>query len=427
MSTKGLRLLVFFAGTLGVAVGCAGVPPVPPTANTRPPGAVSPRVDDDDGWLFDRLTGRDSPAPRQNASSAVVQASAAVPVASPAVVPTAVPKPDDGPGFGLSDLEPKNIYKRVKEAAGYGPNEGVARELLKEGKLLFDEKKYSEAAGRFKSAAGRWPDSPLEEDALFMLAECSFFSDQYPKAQDAYDNLLKKYDNSRHLDVVVRRLFAIGRYWEQLHEGNPQWPIMPNLTNGSRPRFDTFGNALKAYEIVRMKDPTGPLADDSIMATANAYFRKGRFEDAALYYDILRKEYPRSEHQPQAHLLGLQSKLRVYQGANYDRTPLEEADEIAQQTLAQFPGELGPERTRVAQTRDDIVEQKAERDWAMARYYERKKHFGAARLYYQSIIDDYPLTQSAGRARARLKAISNEPDTPPNRFKWLTDVFPSEE
>ena len=59
---------------------------------------------------------------------------------------------------------------------------------------------------------------------------------------------------------------------------------------------------------MRMYDPTGPLADDSLMATAIAYFRRGQFENAALDFDQLRKEYPNSEHQKAAHISGTASQ-----------------------------------------------------------------------------------------------------------------------
>jgi hypothetical protein len=62
----------------------------------------------------------------------------------------------------------------------------------------------------------------------------------------------------------------------------------------------------------------------------------------------------------------------------------------------------------------------------MAQYYDNKREFGAARVYYQYIIRDYPLTPAAHKARARLDQIRNEPDRPPNHFKWLTDLFPAE-
>lgn len=395
---SGWSRMILVAGVLWSAAGCAGVPPAPVTANTRPPGDPS----------------------------GVVPASASEPLAAPPASGGADGSDDDS-GFEWSDLAPENLYKGAKKAMGLGPNEPLARSMLQEGRTLLEQKKYPEAAEKFKSAAGRWPDSVLEEDALFLQGESYFFSDRYPKAQDTYDNLLNKYDNSRHLDTTMKRLFSIGRYWEQLHGAHPHWPVTPNLTDKERPWFDTFGNALKAYETVRLKDPTGPLADDSIMATANAYFGKGRYEDAAYYYDLLRKEYPRSEHQLQAHLLGLQSKLRVYQGKLYDGTPLTEADEIAEQALIQFSHQLGEEQIRLAQTRDNIVEQKAQRDWAVAQYYDRKKQYAGARVNYQYIIDNYPLTETAHKARARMDQIRNEPDRPPNRFKLLTDLFSAED
>jgi len=83
------------------------------------------------------------------------------------------------------------------------------------------------------------------------------------------------------------------------------------------------------YEQIRLNDPTGSLADDSIMATANSHFVHGEWDDADYHYGLLRTEYPRSEYQYQAHLLGLRCKLLRYQGPGYDNSPLVEADELA--------------------------------------------------------------------------------------------------
>ena len=384
----------------------------------------------EDGRRFDSVTGEQAPP------SGVRPASAIEPVGSsqdPAAAVVILPSADEGPdfedensGFELSDLAPENAYKNLKAWAGYGPNEEVARALYREGEELYRQERYKEAARQFKAAAGRWPDSTLEEDALFMLGESLFFSDQYPKANDAYGALLKKYEYSRHLDTVVTRLFAIGRYWEELYAAEPHWPITMNLVDTSRPRFDAWGHAIKAYDLVRMYDPTGPLADDGIMATANAHFFKGNFEDAAYHYDLLRKEYPKSEHQIAAHVLGMKSKMSMYQGPMYDGTPLEDTGQIAEQTLMQFGGELGDKRDLVVQTKNRVVEDQATRDWTMAQYYENRKCYGAARYYYRAILRDYPQTEVALKAGARLEEIRDLPDEPPNHFKWLTDLFPSE-
>ncbi|MGA2032775.1 MAG: tetratricopeptide repeat protein [Thermoguttaceae bacterium] len=329
----------------------------------------------------------------------------------------------DDDGFDWSKLSPDNMWKDIKQKCGYGPDEKIAHAEFQQGEALFKQKKYEEAGKHFYIASWRWPDSTLEEDALFLLAECYFFADQYSKAHDAYTNLLKKHDNTRYLDTTVSREFAIGRYWEQLDIARPHWPTTPNFNDKTRPVFDTFGNALAAYEAVRIHDPLGPLADYAVMSIANAYFRRGRWEEAAYHYDLIRKDYPKSKFQRDAHVLGVQARLRVYQGPVYDATPLNQAGETADQALTQFRGRLGEEEQNMLKTRAEIIEQKAEREWNRAAYYDKHKFYGAAREHYQSIIKEYPQTDLAQKARERMAQIRDEPDNPPKHFEWLTQLF----
>ena len=442
-----------------------------------PPAAANAQNNDSgngeyDGWLFKSLTGRKSAdatpqtPPTQPVPYDVQQTSANVDVTNqvgplipgptshpdwaadpsqkpiagpPPTIPNELPPPpaeavsiknleaqrEKEKGFELSDLAPENVYKSVKTAAGYGPDEKIARAALQEGKTLFLDKKYSEAAGKFATAADRWPDSPLEEDALFLQGESEFFADQYSKAHDTYGGLMKKYANTRYLDTVVAREFALGRYWEQLQDSKPKWPVTPNVTDKSRPMFDTFGYAVQAYERVRLNDPTGPLADDSLMALGNAYFRRGQYENAAYNYDQLIKEYANSEHQKKAHLLGLQAKMRIYQGTMYEQAPLRDAGKIADRALTQYGDKLGPDRERVAQARAQIIEEEANRDYELGEYYEKKGHFGAARMYYQSVIKGYPRTEKARMAQEHLQKIQNEPDEAPSKLGWATSWMES--
>jgi outer membrane protein assembly factor BamD (BamD/ComL family) len=490
MSTTESRAVVLLMSILLTLAGCRSVPPAPDSVRRDQGARAQNGGDEYDGWLFKSLTGRRRATPSEASEPAAPSAqqppmppapadpsgapASSVPgplipgpasrspgVASPLTEPAGpdlLPEPPEAPkvgpppaipaelppppagavsmnkkaadkdksGFEWSDLSPENLWKNAKKATGYGPNEKIARAAMKEGQDLFREKKYPEAAAKFATAADRSPDSPLEEDALFLQGESEFFSDQYRAAHDTYGGLLKKYANTRHLDTVVAREFALGRYWEQSYTAKPSWPVTPNLTDGSKPRFDTFGYAIQAYQRVRTYDPTGPLADDSLMATASAYFRIGQYENAAFDYDLLRKEYPNSEFQMKAHVLGLQAKMRVYQGTLYEGQTLNDAGKIADTAIDQFGKKLGPEYERMVQARAQILEEKANREFTRGEYYETQKYFGAARMYYKSVVADYPSTQKAQEAKTRLEKIRNEPDTPPNRFAWLTGVFESE-
>lgn len=339
---------------------------------------------------------------------------------------------DDSKGL-LSDeswteyLKPKKMAATLRQKTPWKRDEEKARRALQEGDELYREKKYEKAIPKYKTAAFRWPDSIIEEDALFMLGECYFFRDRYPKASDTYAKLLKKYSNSRHLEKVVARQFATARYWEQLQQAQPKMAMSPNLTDKSRPMWDTTTHALACYQTVWLNDPTSPLADDAVMATANSYFLQGKFQDADFHYTQLRQSHTKSEHLVDAYKLGLRAKLKTYQGPVYESVPLQQSDEMTEQMLLQFPTELGDDRDRVLATRREIRELYAERYWEMAQYYAKNKYYGATRYYCDQILDEYPDTSFASRAEEQKQEIAGRPDNPKSKLKWFLDLIPLRE
>jgi DNA repair protein RecO len=326
--------------------------------------------------------------------------------------------------FGWDYFKGDNIKKRWKKILGRGPNEPIARKALVEGDALFREKQYAEAITKYKQAIDRWPDSVIEEDALWQLAECWFFTDKYPKAEDCYDQLVKKYANTKYLDRIAQRQFVIGQYWLALDNKLHLPVIVPNLADRSRPLFDTQGRALKAFDHVRINDPRGPLADDSIIAQANAHFLNRQWIDADYFYGLLRTEYPDSEFLMQAHLLGLQSKLRAYQGPGYEGGVLDDAEILADQILVQFPDQLDKdEQERVVKVRAEVAAQQAMRHWNRAEFYSKGKHYTSARIYYALIARDYPKTQLAQVSREKLNLIAGKADVSDDPFPMLTRVL----
>jgi outer membrane protein assembly factor BamD (BamD/ComL family) len=316
---------------------------------------------------------------------------------------------------------PKRVSQKWAEFWGRGPDEAVARHAYNMGDLYFREGNYKEAVKFYKQAAARWPDSPLQEDALFMAGESWFQLNRYPKASDAYSKMVKKYENSRHLDWVIKRRFAIGRYWEQRGKVNPVKFI--NFKDKTMPGFDPTSNTVAIYESIRMDDPTGPLADDATMASANTYFIHGRWEDAAYHYDLMRTEFPQSEFQPQAHLLGMEAKLRCYQGPHYDVKPLMDAKKLAHTLQTQYAAQLPNERENIQQALKSIDAQLAEREWAMGEFYYGTRHYAAARYYYNAVVKDYPQSRFADLAKTRVEQVKDKPPDPKNEIEWITSKF----
>lgn len=325
----------------------------------------------------------------------------------------------------IPELDPKIQFGKLKNAMGLGPNEQAARAAYAQGARFFNEKHFSAAAIQFKEAADRGVNTEVEQEAMFRLAESYFFDARYIKARDAYNAVADKYPNTPHMDTLIQREWSIARYWEKYEDYSPDWPLTPNFFDKTRPRFDTLGHAIKTYDNIRMNDPTGPRADDAIMDRASVEFKRGHFDDADYYYTLLRKEYPRSEHQFEAHLLGLQAKLRKYQGDEYDGTPLEEAKKLVKQLRLQFAGRLSAdERDRLRTVEAQLNQEVVTRDMRMAEYYDNTEHYRAARYYYAEVIKKHPDAEMAQKARDRIAQIAGEPDEPPKRMAWLVDLVP---
>jgi outer membrane protein assembly factor BamD (BamD/ComL family) len=196
------------------------------------------------------------------------------------------------------------------------------------------------------------------------------------------------------------------------------------MTDNARPWRDSFGNAVRVYDRIRLDDPTGKLADDATMAAGNAKFAAGKFLDADDFYTDLRRTFPSSEHQFRAHLLGVKSKLQSYTGPSYDGKALDGAEELILQIRKQFPAEAEAEREYLAKAYAEVRFKKAEREWTLARYYEKRSEYGGARYYYNVVVNDYDDTPFADKARQRLQEIGGKPATPPQRLSWLVKIFP---
>jgi outer membrane protein assembly factor BamD (BamD/ComL family) len=336
-------------------------------------------------------------------------------------------------GFDWSVLDPVNFFTKVRDWIGLGPDETKANAAMKKGREILlstpdlkDRKKCLEAAKQFSEAARRYPDSVLEEDALHLAGECYFFGEDYPRAMKSYQKLLIKYQHSKYVDNGVRRLFAIARYWEQ---EDYRGVSSINLTEKTRPTFDTFGYAKKAYETIFINDPNGPISDAAVMALATAYLLKGRykgddnFNHAAYYYSFLRENYPLSKYITKAHEFELEARTKAYMGAEHSSNTLDEAQKLADITLNQFNSELDDEeKEEIIEMKETIIQRQAEREWTMGQFYDKKQYYGSAKLYYEKLLDKYPQTEYAEKARVRLEQIQNKPDQP-DQFDFLKKIF----
>lgn len=345
--------------------------------------------------------------------------------------------PEDD-GLDVSDFSFSNINDTLKNAVGLGPDHRLAVQLFRKGMKQYKaaaelrkqgkdaENAFVEAAETFESAAKRWPESALQQDALFMSGESLFFAEHYPDANDQYQELLKNYPNTQHIDKVEAKRFTIAQYWLQLDEADPQSWYTWNFTDNRRPSKATFSNAVAVLDMIRIDDPTGKFADDATMAAGNAYFADRDWSRAARFYEDLRKTFPSSEHQFQAHFLELKCRLNSYDGANYSVVPLQKAKELLTAIQKQFPDDSTKPANAKALSRaaGEIRYKLAEREWNMASYFDRRWEYGSAKYYYHILVNDYADTPFGNKAQARMAELADKPNKPKQQLGWLVKLFP---
>ncbi len=341
-------------------------------------------------------------------------------------------KPKDSTATRVDDDEHRRQQQQFTQAeelfqdGRLSEAEELLKPLSKKKRSFWSKLKISSIDPGFHEEHNR-----VREDSLFLLAEAYYQQERFANAQEHYEALLKDYPSTRHLNVATRRLFSIARTWlgfPDFATSNDVQPVnledprstptpkkekpphstilVPNLTDKSRPAFDTPGHALAALKSIWMYDPRGPLADDAIMMTASHYLRVANNQEADRYFSMLREEYPQSPHLQTSFILGSHVKLASYQGACYDVKQLEDARQLKESTLRLFPNL--PERERLKEELAQIDEARAQRLWELVQLYRRKNKPKAMVIYAEDLLDTYPHSRHAADARNVLAELQPE-------------------
>lgn len=337
----------------------------------------------------------------------------------------------------LDDLAPSQLATTFKAHLG-GSDPEAAKQSFAEGQRLYKsgiaqldgdpdgethKQSFDDAANQFRIAAASWPDSQIEEDALYFEGESFFFADRYVQSNRAFEKLIANYSGTRHLDHAEHRRYAIAVYWLELAESS----VLPNFIDPKRPKSGLATEARRVLHRIRIDDPTGKLADDATIALGKAFMKAHRYYEAADTFEDLRKNYPGSPHQFTAHMLELEARLNGYQGKSYDDTPLRKADEIMKTVVRLFPEECKGQLEYLEKQAAMIQNQIAERDYSMGQYFEGRGENRAAKIYYEQVAEKYQHTPLGEAINDQIEKVAALPPKPDQPAKWLVDVFPNPE
>lgn len=288
---------------------------------------------------------------------------------------------------------------RYESAGGGTWTRERAEDQYQVAKEAFDNKDYRLALKASRRTVSVWPYSDFAPQAQFLLAQCYEARRKDEAAFKALQKLVQQYPKEEEFDRVLETQFNIATRFL-----NGQWFRVWNLI----PVYPSMDKTIKLYEQIIKNGPFSEVAPKSQMNIATAYENK-----MVPDYEMAAKAYERAADRYNQEQIGIDALYMV--GITYNRMS-KDADydqSIASKAINTFTDfiALYPDDPRVDEARRLITALKLEQargSLSVARFYEKKKKWLGAQIYYNDVLNilkEMPETQYAEQARKRIEMI----------------------
>jgi outer membrane assembly lipoprotein YfiO len=235
--------------------------------------------------------------------------------------------------------------------------------------------------------------SPERDRGLFLLAEMYDQVGDKIRAFYHLDELMDFYPESRLFQPSLEKQFAIADSF--LKGYRRRFLGMPILTGEDE--------AIEMLFRIQERAPGSPIAERSLLRTADYYYDHGDYDFAVDAYAAYAKTYPRSPDTPGVRLRQAFASLAQFRGKRFDPTPAIDAKAQLQDIQAEYP-ELA-KREGVAEVLVKIDELLAARIAQTADFYRRTNQPRAQAYNLRYLIDNYPSTEAAAKAKTTLEKM----------------------
>jgi len=265
------------------------------------------------------------------------------------------------------------------------------------GRCLEEEGNFYDAIDWYENLVDDYPDSDFAPEAQFRIGICLEEEDELLNAFDAYQKLFDEYPGKGSLNEILNREYAIG---EEFMNNRKRLFLFFRIRSGLGTAEDIFRAILKNATFSKV----------STRAQYSLGFvlqMQGDYTDAILEYNQVLTNYPGTEVIPLA-LFNI--GVCYYEEAlssDYDAGEVNKALQNFTRFIRRFPD--NPNRTEAEEKIRELIDQKAEKAYAIANYYNSPDSFTGARIYYQEVIDKYPESRYARMAEKKLAELP-DPD-----------------
>jgi outer membrane assembly lipoprotein YfiO len=271
-----------------------------------------------------------------------------------------------------------------------------AKDQLEVAQTAFDERNYKLAMKAAERTVKIWPLSDYSPQAQYLVGRCYEAEHQDQKAFKHYQQLLEKYPKIDKYEEVLQRQFQIANRFL-----NGQWGRLW----GYIPFPQTTEQTATMYEKIVKNGPYSEVGPQAQMNVGAAREKQNNFPEAVKAYERAADRYADRETVASDAMfkagLAYQKEART---AEYDQT-------VASKAISAFGdfATLHPNDNRISEAQKRIESLRTEQSrgaFETARFYEKRKKWDAAKIYYNEALNKDPSSSYAEIARVRIEELN---------------------
>lgn len=263
-----------------------------------------------------------------------------------------------------------------------------ARSLLLEGN-------YQKAWRETRKFIQFYEDSEYRDDNQYLRGEIKLAQGDLMDSAKEFQSLIANYPDTDHYDAAIEKQYEIGdRYFERGQEKIDQrWALWKK-----RP----LKRAVEVYSMVIENQPFTANAAKAQYQVGLCRYTTENYLEAAFDYRRVIEDYAGSDWVDEASYGLAMCYYDMSLPADYDQTP----SQLAIDAIDSF-GNRYPDDERLAGLREKQTEMReriAQQQLLTAKFYEKRRKFGSAKIYYEVLVKEYPESQAAQVATEWLAA-----------------------
>ncbi len=261
---------------------------------------------------------------------------------------------------------------------------------------FFESEDYKKAIDEFEKLIKHYPLSKLSSEARFYIGLSYENMGEYYRAFKDYQQVIDKYPYTERVEEIIEREYRIGNLF---YTGQKSKILGMALLPAKDKAIEIFG-------IVVENGPYSQYADIAQYKLGQCYMEMDDYINAALAFKKIIENYPKSPLIDDAKYQIAICAVNSTSGPEYNEEDTDKAIKEFRDFVNRYPDSQMEKEARHFISK--LENQKAQNDFNIAQFYEKRGNRDSAIIYYEEILNKYPESELAVKALERLQIIRKQ-------------------